>query len=240
VHLHEAGGALGGQVALAQLLPGRAEFGGVTTNLAREIERAGARVTLNSRIDAAAIARATPDAVILATGAGPYRPEIPGAEAAHVVDAWQVLRGEANVGPRAVIADWRADWIGLGLAERLARDGCHVRLAVNGVTGGQSLPQYVRDTWLGALHRLGVEILPYLRLYGADEDTAYFQNVLSGEPVMLEGVDTLVTALGHRAQTGLADALEDWGGEIRMVGDCLSPRTVEEAVLEGLRAGAGL
>jgi len=37
----------------------------------------------------------------------------------HVVDAWQVLKGEANVGHSVVVADWRCDWIGLGLAEKL-------------------------------------------------------------------------------------------------------------------------
>src|SRR6056297_3244378 len=50
VTLFEAGAALGGQVSLAQLLPGRAEFGGVTTNLAREVERAGVTVRLNTRV----------------------------------------------------------------------------------------------------------------------------------------------------------------------------------------------
>ena len=121
-----------------------------------------------------------------------------GAEEGHVVEAWAVLRGEANIGGRVVIADWRCDWIGLGLAERLALDGCHVRLAVNGMVAGQTIPQYARDVWLGRLHRLGVEIVPHVRPYGVDGETAYFQHTLSGEPVIFDGVDTLVTALGHR------------------------------------------
>ncbi|KRS16409.1 FAD-dependent oxidoreductase [Roseovarius indicus] len=240
VTLHEATGTLGGQVNLAQILPGRAEFGGATTNLTREAETAGVEICLNSPADLSLIEQSAPDAVICATGAMPYTPDIPGADEAHIVTAWEVLQDKVNIGGRVVIADWKGDWIGLGLAERLARNGCHVRLAVNGTMAGQSIPQYARDAWLGTLHRLGVEIHPYLRLYGADSEDAYFQHVLSGEPVMLDGVDTLVTSLGHQPVTTLPDQLAQWPGELHLIGDCLTPRTVEEAVLEGLKAGTAL
>jgi 2,4-dienoyl-CoA reductase-like NADH-dependent reductase (Old Yellow Enzyme family) len=240
VTLVEAGDSLGGQVNLAQTLPGRLEFGGVTTNLGREVERAGVRVETGVRVTADLVRARAPEAVVLATGARPFPPGIELGEDAHVVDAWQVLAGAANVGGRVVVADSRADWIGLGLAEKLARDGCHVRLAVNGVTAGETLPQYTRDRWLGDIHRLGVEVIPYARLFGADGETVYLQHTPSGEPILCEEVDTLVTALGHRPETALADELTGWDGPVHLVGDCLAPRTVEEAVLEGLRAGAAL
>ncbi|MBZ8117084.1 hypothetical protein KUD11_00315 [Roseovarius sp. LXJ103] len=62
-------------------------------------------------------------------------------------------------------------------------------------------------------------------------------HTLSDEAMILEGVDTVVMSLGHVSQTALADALVDWPVEMYMIGDCLSPRTVEEAILEGLGAG---
>ena len=181
-----------------------------------------------------------PDAVILATGATPYHPEMEGADEAHVVDAWSVISGKANVGSRVTIADWRCDWIGLGLAEKLVRDGCHVRLAVNGMTPGETIPQYARDKWLGTLHKLKVEIVPYARLFGVDSDTAYFQHTLSGEPIILGDTNTLVTALGHQPDTSLQTTLSTMGTEFYTIGDCLSARSVEEAVLEGLRAGCAV
>jgi len=240
VVLYEAAAQLGGQALLAQALPGRAEFGGIVTNLAREMELAGVTVRRNTPVDRALIEREAPDAVVLATGARPAPVEIEGAEEAHLVEAWAVIRGEANVGGRVVIADWRCDWIGMGLAELLARNGCDVTLAVDGYMPGQTIQMYVRDHWAATLNKLGVKVIPYARLFGADSSTVYLQHITSGEPIILDGIDTVVTAMGHDSVTTLADALEDWEGELHMVGDCLAPRTAEEAVLDGLKVGVAL
>ena len=213
---------------------------GIVTNLTREIELARVEVVKNTPVDAALVEKEAPDAVVVATGARPRWPEIEGVEHAHVVDAWQVLKGEVNVGSSVVVADWRSDWVGLGLAEKLARDGCRVRLAVNGLMAGQNLPFYVRDSWVGILHTLGVEIVPYARLFGADADTVYMQHTASGEPVIFDEVDTLVLAQGHEPVDTLADELAGLDVEVRMAGDCLAPRTAEEAVFEGLKVGTAL
>ena len=240
VTLCEKSHALGGQVLVAQLLPGRSEFGGIVTNLRREMEVHGVEVRMATEVTDALIAAEEPDAVIIATGAIPSKPMLEGIEEAHVVEAWRVLRDEANVGHNVVIADWRCDWIGLGLAEKLARSGCHVRLAVNGTMAGHSISAPVRDHWVGVLHELGVEIVTYARAYGVDTDSAYFQHTTSGKPIIFDQVDTLVTALGHEPVTALEQALESWGGDVHCAGDCLNPRTAEEAVLEGLRVAVAV
>lgn len=59
-------------------------------------------------------------------------------------------------------------------------------------------------------------------------------------PIVFEEVDTLVTALGREPVTALEQALEPWGGDVRCVGDCLNPRMVEEAVLEGLKVAVAV
>lgn len=175
-----------------------------------------------------------------ATGATPRWPEFEGRETAHVVDAWQVLQGEVKPGKSVLVADWRADWIGIGVAERLAQAGHSVTLAVNGYMPGQTIQMYVRDASIARLHRLGVECVPYVRLFGADEDTVYLQHLMSGEPVIREGVDTLVLCQGHTPDGSVEAILRDMDLEYHLAGDCLSPRTAEEAVWEGLKLGMKL
>ncbi len=240
VTLYEKDKRLGGQALLAQLLPGRAEFGGLVTNLEHELKASGARIETSTELDAAAIRELAPNAVIVATGAKPALPVLEDADGAHIVDAWDVIRGDANVGSSVVISDWRADWIGLGVAEKLARDGCRVTLAVNAASAGETIQPIVRDIWMGELHKLGVQVVPYARLFGADDDTVYMQHSVSGEPMVIEGVDTLVTAHACKRMAGIYDDLSDYEGDVIAIGDCLSPRTAEEAILEALKAGCAL
>jgi hypothetical protein len=61
---------------LAQTLPGRAEFGVIVDNLRREMELNSVDIRLRTVVDKALIEAEKPDAVIIATGAAPYRPEI--------------------------------------------------------------------------------------------------------------------------------------------------------------------
>ena len=237
VVLCEAAQRLGGQALLAQLLPERAEFGGLVTNLEHELAKAGVEVRLGTTVDPALVRHLAADAVIVATGARPYSPPIEGRDSGHVVEAWDVLTGKAKPGSRVLIADWRCDWVGMGIAEQLARGGHHVRLAVNGLHAGQNLQMYLRDLWAARLHDLGVEIIPYARLFGVDANTAYLSHIVSNKPIVYDDVDTVVMAFGHASETGLEQALAPLGIPMHLAGDCLSPRSAEEAVYEGLLAG---
>jgi 2,4-dienoyl-CoA reductase-like NADH-dependent reductase (Old Yellow Enzyme family) len=239
VGLFEAQRRLGGQALLAQMLPGRAEFGGLITNLQRELELAEVPVHRGSRVDRAKVMSEAPDVVLIATGALPYRPEFPQEGPLQILDAWQVLRGEGSpIGQSVVVIDWRADWIGIGIAEHLAQSGRSVRLAVSGTAAGDSLPLYVRDDAAGSLHKLGVKVLPYMRLYGSDSDSVYLQHICSGEAVVIDKVDTLVLCTGHLPVEELSDSLEDLGIDVHVIGDAASPRTAEEAIYEGLKVAA--
>ena len=239
VTLLEAGKRLGGQVLLAQEVPGRAEFGGAITNLQGEAERAGVKIVLGTTVDRAVLDELAPDAVVIATGALPRVPELEIMDDPTILTAWQVFEGVAVPPGRAVVADWRSDWNGLGAAIALAQQGRKVTLGVTGYHAGQRLQQYVRDDMIAAAVRAGVTIIPLVRIVGVDTDSVYFQHVLTDEPVIIDDVAALVLAQGHLPVDGLLRELEESGAfTTYAVGDCLAPRTVEEAVLEGLRVGS--
>jgi len=77
VTLCEAAPREGSQALLAQLLPGRGEFGGIVTKLVREVELAGVSLRRRTRVTCALIETEAPEVVVVATGGKPRRPLLP-------------------------------------------------------------------------------------------------------------------------------------------------------------------
>ena len=235
VEIFEKNVQLGGQVLLAQQLPGRAEFGGVATNLVHELQNTTATIHLNQEVTAQSINAFAADVVIVASGSVPRKAELELDNKTDIIYAQDVLENKEKTANSVVIADWRCDWIGLGVAEKLALEGCRVRLAVNGFVAGEQIQSIVRDAWIAKLNRLGVEIIPFARLFGSVDHSVFFQHTTSHEPIVFEDVGTLVIAHGYNSNSELVDSI-DSDAKIIRIGDCLQPRSVEEAVLDGLKA----
>ena len=237
VVLCEAASRLGGNIRLAERLPGRSEFGGVATNLSAEVARLGIEVRLRTPVTREMVLREAPSAVIIATGALPAFPAFPGNDDPAVLHGWKLLEGPVKLGKRVVIADSTLDWVALGLAEMLARSGHEVRLCVLGFSAGDNLPGTTKGHALGVLHGLGVRIEPLMRLGGFQDGTAYFEHAINGAVIEFAGVDNLILSNGGASDTRLEEELSGVDISVFVVGDALGARTVEEAILEGARAG---
>jgi 2,4-dienoyl-CoA reductase-like NADH-dependent reductase (Old Yellow Enzyme family) len=98
VTLAESGPRLGGQALLAQLLPDRAEFGGLITNLEHDLRRAQVRVCLNTEITRDHPLVAQSDHVIMATGATPSLPQMEGRPGLRDRNDADILNGTIRAG----------------------------------------------------------------------------------------------------------------------------------------------
>jgi 2,4-dienoyl-CoA reductase-like NADH-dependent reductase (Old Yellow Enzyme family)/thioredoxin reductase len=227
----------GGQMRLALGAPGHAEIAaGLIAVLAGWLDGVEARFAFEAGV--ADVLALRPDRVVLAAGAEPYQPDLVG-EGVDVVHAWEALAG-VELGPRVVVSDWGGDWTGLDVAEALAARGCRVRLVTSAIAFGQAVHQYQRNLYLARLDEAGVELVHHLRPVGLRPGAVECQNVFSHRQVVLDGVDTLVVSAGRTARNDLHEALLAAGVSVERAGDCLGPRSFEEAIREGTLAGMGI
>ncbi|WP_084294410.1 NADH:flavin oxidoreductase [Leisingera aquimarina] len=154
VVLFEAGGRLGGQIALAAKGMTRRQIWGVADWLISEAERLGVEVRLNTYAEADDVLAEDPDAVIVATGGWPEGLEIPGGHL--ITSGWEVLSGEARAAGEVLLLDECGDHAALVCADAMAQAGCKVTLATPDRTAAHDLGPTNSAVVLRDLVRQGV------------------------------------------------------------------------------------
>jgi 2,4-dienoyl-CoA reductase (NADPH2) len=117
ITLFEQGSAIGGQLNMANQIPGKEEFNETLRYFKKQLELTGVHLRLNQKAAAAPLSAEEYDAVILATGVIPRRPEIPGIEHPKALTYVDVLLHKKTVGERVAIVG--AGGIGFDVAEYL-------------------------------------------------------------------------------------------------------------------------
>jgi mycofactocin system FadH/OYE family oxidoreductase 2 len=243
VRLYEKQQELGGQVNLLVRVPNRVEFGDVSRNLQREILEAGVEVRLGVEVTAELVEREQPDAVIIATGSLPGLPTVPGTDLPHVATVWQVLQGEKNAQPgeHVLVYDQVGFHQATSVAELLAERGCIVEVVTpQFYVGGDLGITLDLELWYRRVLARGVRLTANHFLASLGPNSATIINNYTGQPRQLEQLALAVMAIPQTANDALYQQLQGKVKRLFRVGDCLAPRRVEQAILDGERAARAL
>ena len=225
----------GGALRAAAVGPGRERLADLTGWLAAECARLGVTVELGRQVAAADLdaARADGTTVVLATGGRPAPWAHPTDGSVVVVDAAAALDGGAAALPEGpvVVHDPIGGPVAVGVAEWLAAMGRDVALVTPDQIAGTllSLAGDLADANT-RLQRAGVrrELRAVVRHIA--EGRVHVEDVWTGEARALPAA--VVVDCGHRLPD---ETLYDQRPGTLRAGDCVAPRTVLEAVLEGRR-----
>ncbi len=233
VVLYEKNDRLGGQLILASAPPHKGDLEEFANWLISKARDAGVRVVLNKEVTPELVVRGSADAVIVATGASPIIPDVPGIARGNVVTSWDVLSKRAMVGDTIVVVG--GGMVGCETAEFLSAMGKKVKIIEMLDRIAADVDFRARIFLLERLQEAGVEIFTRTKL----EEVSSEGIVARGEEGRtLLKCDTVVLAVGAKPDRKLADALRGRVEEIYLVGDCVSPRKILEAVEEGFMVGA--
>ena len=251
VTLVEAQEELGGQINLILKTPGRETFGNVRYDLERQLGKLGVDVRLGTRGTPELVAEIGADAVLLATGAVPstsgFSPanplvnELPGVRSDNVVTGWDVLLESRPVGKRVVVLDDDGSRAASGVVEVLLDRGHDVEVVTRFNTLFPQLFYNLDQAYVyGRCFSKGLRYRLNVWASAIDGASVQLFNLYTGAPEAIEGVDTVVLALGPKANEELYFQLKGSVGELHRIGDCVAPRKIDHAIYEGELAGREL
>lgn len=239
--------AAGGHLRTLSTLPSLEAWTKTIENLVDRIELAGGEIRLGVDATVAGVAETDPDQLVIATGAewdatgestmNPPRGPIPGAAPEVIQDIGAAIDRVAvdplALGRRVVIVDTSGDAPAVALAEKLGRAGVEVDLITPADALGAVLA--VRLELPHALERLaaaGVAIGVRQDVHSIEGDSVLVEDVNGAFRRTLDQVDCLVVSQERRPPEAFVKSLLDAFPDAHVIGDALSPRSIEALVYE--------
>jgi len=245
VTLWERSAQLGGQIRKAGLLPDYASWNFLVDDLEASVRKRSVEIVLNKEATADAATAFDADEVIVATGANwqtngfsmfrTDRDAIPGTELPHVLDALRALDNLSGCGRRVLIVDDNGDYLPLGLARLLAAAGREVTVVTADGMLGRKLEATLDWPWImPRVVEAGIALRASTSVERIEPGKAILRSTLGG-PAETLPVDTVVLSMLRTSDDSLYHQLKARGQPVRRIGDCVAPREVDDAVLEGFR-----
>jgi dimethylamine/trimethylamine dehydrogenase len=235
-------------------LPGLGEWGRVVNY--RQIQLGKLRnveVITGTTLDAAGVLDDGAEIVVVATGShwapvgfqGVTNEPIPGADATldHVATPEQVMLDGKAVGQRVVVYDCEMYFTGVGMAEKLVREGRDVTY----VTPFDGVAPYTRYTLeyprlSRSLRELGVNVVLEHVLVSVEPGAAPLADIWTDEEQVIEA-DTVILVTQRISEDALYRELSNDQEAVAaagikglsQIGDCVLPSLIAEAVFSGHR-----
>lgn len=201
-------------------------------------QAAGVRIKLTTEADAAVIAAEKPDLIILAAGAEPVIPDIPGAKSKKAVWVGDLIMEKAPIGKNVVVAG--AGLTGCEAALELARQGKKVTIIdlLKNEEILAAVPIPARYALLELLSRHEVRFVTEVAL---EEITDKGAVVLDKQGSRLEiPADTVVLSLGFKPRAETVSAFQGLAPAVHVIGDLREPGSLKTAVHDGFNAAMGI
>jgi mycofactocin system FadH/OYE family oxidoreductase 2 len=240
VTVYEQSPHLGGALRLAAAAPGRERLALAVDWLEAQVRKLNVVVRTGVEVTPAQVRDEAPEAVIVAVGGrhGGY-PAVTFDGTMPVVSSRQVLKGEVPDQPgKAVVLDAIGDQMGMGVAEWLADHGWQVEVVTGDMFVGQRLTASLELTaWNQRACAKGIKLRPQVDVERVTGRTVIGVDHFDRRPVHIEDTDLVVAVAHDVPNEDLYFALKETGQRVFRVGDCVAPRTMSQAILEGYRAG---
>lgn len=232
VTLCEKAGALGGALRCERAVPFKADTFDYVRVKSLELERLGVEIRLNTEVTAQLVEAEAPDVLLIAVGAKPILPPLPGIDGDNVVLVNRLSEPDFHTQQRVAILGGGA--AGCEAAVHLAHQGKQVTVVEQQEKAAQDINVNQRDCLMEELEHCGVVIRTGLTGAAVTAEGLLCRSADGSEELIPAG--TVVCAVGQRPLHGVVDALRDACLEVRAIGDCVKAGNLRQAVYQGYHA----
>jgi len=238
VILAEQSDEIGGLLRKMRKAPMRHEVAEtMLDNYTRKLSKSKINVQLGKKITLEEIEEIKPDVIICAVGSRPYFPHVEGINDPRIITVDELFgRNSIQIGKRVLVFDLIGDWPGIEAAIHLKEKNHDVSLFSAKVHIGKELHSYLVNEYLKRLYQLKVDVRPHFDFGGIHNEQVKLRNLFTHETELINDWDTIVLAMGRVPNFELYEQVKGMAPVVRQIGDCLAPRTIEEATYEGLTA----
>lgn len=227
VTLYEKG-ELGGLLNEASVPDFKADLRLLVKYLATQVEKLKVKV-VNEEATPEKIKGGRYDALILAMGGVPIVPKVPGIDKPFVVSATGALSGKAKLGDKVAVIG--GNLVGSETAWHIAQQGKKVIILVRRDEFATDIGPTNRQILLEEIGKLGVEVYTGKLLTRVADGEVVAVDRFGNETIFK--VDSVVIARGYEANKDLIQKYKKLCDEVYVVGDCLKPRLIFDAIHEG-------
>ncbi len=164
------------------------------------------------------------DVVLVATGATPRVPRIPGVELPHVHTAVAALRGTAVIGRRVAVIAEDDGPAPLSVADHLTGLGHQVSLIFQTTAPAPLVGKYSNGGMLARLVDAGVEFVPMARAVRIGPTVIDLASTYGTRSWSIGSIDSVVLATGSIPDDHLFRALKSTHPAVHLLGDAFAPR----------------
>jgi 2,4-dienoyl-CoA reductase-like NADH-dependent reductase (Old Yellow Enzyme family)/NADPH-dependent glutamate synthase beta subunit-like oxidoreductase len=236
VTLIEREKTLGGQFRLAGLPPTKEDFSEALDYMSRQAIEAGVTIHREKPYTSALLKELKPEIVIVATGSRPLFPSIKGIDHENVVTAQDVLNDQVQLGENVLIIG--GGLVGLEVADYLSSKGKKVQVVEITPRLGKGMGSIA---WMNIQRRLGKNGVKLLTSCEVKEIRGSKLNLIcKGRELEVEGIDTIVLAVGVASQNSLFEEIKKQIREVYLIGDAARPDNALSAIHEGAEVGGSI
>ncbi len=239
VILYEKDEETGGQIRLISKRPKREGMMSVILYLRRMLEQLKVPIITNTNAGASFVTEQNPDAVIIATGSVPVRKPVPGDYGPPVIlTVWDVLSGEYAVGEKILFIDENGGHHSASTVEFLADQGKNIHMVTSDLFIGIELAS-LGDLSLSRQRLLqkGVIFQTDVLIDEIQGSTVKARDLYTNNPLSFSGYDNIILDMGNTPEDRIYKELKGKVKEIYRAGDCVAPRGIDMAIIEGRKAG---